>query len=76
MSMVLCIRKTDIPNIRFDMHTAWASALLILGRGQCEGLTSGMSDEFRFPRFFMWIWVITDQIPCRESAEEHKKEHE
>ncbi len=52
MPMVLCIRKTDIPNIRFDMHTAWASALLILGQRQCESLVRGMSDEFRFPRFF------------------------
>lgn len=38
-----------------NIHTAWASALLILGYGQCEGLTSGMSDDTRFPRFFMWI---------------------
>lgn len=44
--------------------------------GNAKAYRSGMSDEFRFPRFFMWIWVITDQIPRRESAEEHKKEHE
>ena len=46
--------QTVFPNNPFfDIHTAWASALLILGRWQCESLTSGMSDEFRFPRFFM-----------------------
>ena len=36
------------------MHIAWASALLILGRWACESLTSGMCDDFRFPRFFSW----------------------
>ena len=42
------ISKQSVSNI----HTAWASALLILGQRQCESLIRGMSDEFRFPRFF------------------------
>lgn len=62
--------KQSVPYI----HTAWASALLILGGGQCESLSSGMSDEFRFPRFFyVVVCLLTIKIPCRESAERHKK---
>lgn len=32
--------------------SAWASALLILGEKAMRGLTDGISDRYRFPRFF------------------------
>ena len=42
--------------------TAWASALLILGRWQYQSQVCGMSDVFRFPRFlFSSFYVCADR---------------
>ena len=38
--------------------TAWASALLILGRWQYQSQVCGMSDEFRFPRFLFSSFYV------------------
>ena len=38
--------------------TAWASALLILGRWQYQSQVCGMSDVFRFPRFLFSSFYV------------------
>ena len=48
--------------IQFNMHTAWASALLILGGRQCESLIRGMSDEFQDPALFFYGLLIVNQF--------------
>lgn len=62
MLMVLYIMQTVFlfawRNSPFRYIQAWASALLIYSRGQCEDLVHKISNEFRFPRFFYVLFLF------------------
>ncbi len=53
--------------------TAWASALLILGRWQYQSQVCGMSDEFRFPRFLFSSFYVC--VGLGISGEKEKDRH-
>ncbi len=40
------------------LHTAWASALLILGWKAYQSLICGMSDEFQDPALFCMLFLV------------------
>ena len=43
--------------------SAWASALLVqTTMGNARALISGTSDRYRFPRFFLFIWLIFKSV--------------
>ena len=50
--------QMGISNIRHNMQQRGLRHCLSSVDGRCESLTSGMSDEFRFPRFLFSVFMV------------------